>query len=290
MDNTMYDAINPEGFEMKEILVLVDASSASQQRVEVAVQYAEKLGAHLTGLFITPDVKIPGFFEKSLFREALDKHEENLRAHSDSLKAVFMQATSGLAAGSDWVLEQGEFAEIAIGYSRGADMTILGQHNPSADEQATVGAPDQVILRSGRPTLVIPYIKAPANIPAKHVLVAWDGSREATRALHDSIPLLQQAEKVELFTIAEPKSRAAQYAKLDLVVAHLQRYGINARGDHLSKSSLEIGDMLLNHIVDTGADMLVAGAYGHSRLREVVLGGVTRSLLGHCGIPVLMSR
>jgi nucleotide-binding universal stress UspA family protein len=285
-----YDATNPEELEMKEILVLVDASPASQQRVEVAVQYAEKLGAHLTGLFITPDVNIPGFFEKSLFREALQQHEAEVLQRSDKLKTVFMQATSALAAGSDWVLEQGGFSEISIGYSRGADMTIIGQSDPGAVENPATGAPDQVILRSGRPTLVIPYVKVPAVIPAKHVLVAWDGSREAARALHDAIPLLQLAEKVVLFTIAEPKSAAAQYARPDLVLKHLQRYGIAAQGTHLSKSELGIGDMLLNHLVDTGADMLVAGAYGHSRLREVVLGGVTQSLLSHCSIPVMMSR
>ncbi len=275
---------------MKEILVLVDASDASQQRVEVAVNYAEKLGAHLTGLFITPDVNVPGFFEKSLFLEALKKHQADLSAHSDQLKDQFMQATSGLAAGSDWVWEQGSFDEIVIGYSRGADMTMIGQYDPDHAEGMNPDNPDQIILRSGRPILVIPYVKVPASIPAKKAVVAWDGSREATRALHDAIPLLQQAKKVELFTVAEPKSAAAQYAKLDLVIAHLQRYGIAAQGDQLTRGDLDIGDMLLNHIVDIGADMLVAGAYGHSRLREVVLGGVTRSLLSYCSVPVLMSR
>ncbi|PIE71765.1 MAG: hypothetical protein CSA20_10160, partial [Deltaproteobacteria bacterium] len=250
----------------------------------------EKLGAHLTGLFITPDVKIPGFFEKGLFREALEKHQSDVQARSDDLKATFMQSASALAGGADWVLEQGDFNEITIGYSRGADMTIIGQYDLAHDENIFAEAPDQVILRSGRPTLVIPYIKVPAATPPQHVVVAWDGSREATRALHDAVPVLQLAAKVELVTIAEQKSAAAGYAKPDRVLKHLQRYGVNAKGHDLEKSDLGIGDMLLNHLVDTGADMLVAGAYGHSRLREVVLGGVTHSLLNHSSIPVLMSR
>ncbi|MGB0847756.1 MAG: universal stress protein [Thiolinea sp.] len=274
---------------MKEILVLADTTAASQQRIEIAARYAKRFGAHVTGLFIRPEIQIPQFVEKSAFLEARRQYDIEFKTRLEVVETQFRQAMADLAGGSNWIEEIGDFNDIVIGYSRRADLVLLGQHNPEQQGDPVLDEPDKVILRSGRPVMVVPYVQCPLN-PPHCIVVAWDGSREAARALYDAMPLLQAADLVELCTIAEPKSAAAAYAGLDEMVVHLERHGVPAVARRLSRSGLSVGNLLLNHIVDSGADMLVAGAYGHNRLREVVLGGVTRDLLEHCSVPLLMSR
>jgi len=121
------------------------------------------------------------------------------------------------------------------------------------------------------------------------VLVAWNGSREATRAVHDALPLLRRAEKVTVLSIdpdedAEPRLPGAD------VSLHLARHGVTAQAATIAGTDVAVGDLLLSYAADHDIDLIVMGAYGHTRLREVVLGGATRTLLRHMTVPVLMSH
>jgi nucleotide-binding universal stress UspA family protein len=190
---------------------------------------------------------------------------------------------------SSWTVEVGDFCETLCGYSRTAHLLLMGQRDTSDFKTSESASPDRIILRAGRPIIVTPHIKIDADSGSR-IMMAWDGSRESARAMHDALPLLIAAEKVDVVTFAEAKSAAAKFASMDAVIAFLKEEGVNAEGESLVLNDISVGEAILNRVVDRGANMLVMGGYGQSRLREVVLGGVTRTILQQASVPVLMSR
>jgi nucleotide-binding universal stress UspA family protein len=147
-----------------------------------------------------------------------------------------------------------------------------------------------LVTSAGRPALVIPYIGAPEPF-GRTVTIAWDAGREAARAVADAMPLLEKAEKVHLLTV-NPRFGISGHGEepgADIAL-HLARHGIQAEVNHSHARDMEVGDLVLSWLADSSSDLLVMGAYGHSRLRELVLGGVTRRLLDSMTVPVLMSH
>ncbi|PID45009.1 MAG: universal stress protein UspA [Proteobacteria bacterium] len=274
---------------MKEVMVTVDSYESCQQRVEIAASYASEIGAHLTGLFVTPDIKFPAYVSGGIVAKARKQHDAEFEERAEIARKIFHDAAEKFDVGAGLLALQGDYNEVITGHSRCADLLVMGQAKKDQGETAGQIYPDKVILQSGRPVLVTPFIKCDSRQP-KRVAVAWDGSREATRALHDAMPILRLAKTVELITVAEPQSATARYADVDLVLAQLARHDVNAKSYRIPDSSIGIGNLLLNRVVDSAADLLVTGAYGHTRLRELVMGGVTQELLEHCSVPLLMSR
>lgn len=274
---------------MEEILVLVDTSAASQQRVELAIKYFRFFGSHITGLILKPDVHIVEYMNEEAFLDLSQQYDNEFNVRLAEAEMQFQQTTAGIKEYTDCVIETGDVDDILMGYARRSDFIIVGQYNPAYWEDPTLGEPDNLILHSGRPVIVVPYVECSTAFP-QHIMVAWDGSREAARALYDAMPLLKVAQTVELCTVEEAKKTSSTYAGVDAMLVQLQRHGVTAQARRLSPGNLSIGNTLLNHIVDSGAEMLVAGAYGHNRIKEMVLGGVTRELLAHCSIPLLMSK
>jgi nucleotide-binding universal stress UspA family protein len=177
-----------------------------------------------------------------------------------------------------------------VAVARNADLVILGQHDPDrCDIRVPAEFPEQVILQSGRPVLVVPYAGRFKSI-GRRALIAWNGSREAARALNDALPLLSSAEYVALLAInPEPESRPGenQFAQ---VTRHLQAHGIDVVIDTLHVGGTEAMDMLLSRLTDEAIDLLVMGAYGQYAVPVLHRGGSTRHILGHMTVPVLMSH
>jgi nucleotide-binding universal stress UspA family protein len=149
--------------------------------------------------------------------------------------------------------------------------------------------PDHVVTAAGRP-VVIPYAGTFARI-GRRVLVAWDGTREANRALHDALPLFGNAEAVTVMHVGTQEADMDRVRPwLERIARHLQRHGVKAQPEESPRGGIPISDVLLSRAADLGADMIVAGAYHHSQLRETLLGGVSRDLLDHMTVPVLMSH
>jgi nucleotide-binding universal stress UspA family protein len=123
----------------------------------------------------------------------------------------------------------------------------------------------------------------------ERVLIAWNGSREATRAAHDALPLLKRATKVTVLSIDPDHDSQRRVPSADITL-HLARHGVAAEADSTVALDIAVGDVLLSRAADLGADLIVMGGYGHSRVREMVLGGATRHLLQHMTVPVLMSH
>ena len=187
------------------------------------------------------------------------------------------------------MLNRADLAEL-IQLAKAADLTILGQYPGSDSDGATWLHPDDVMIDAGRPVLVVPYAGAVESV-GKRVLIAWNGTREANRALHDALPLIGGAEVVTVMHVgAQEADLDRDRPGLERIVRHLARHGIEAQPEESLHPAISVRDALLSRAADLGADMIVAGAYHHSRWRESLLGGVSRDLLDHMTIPLLMSH
>ena len=176
-------------------------------------------------------------------------------------------------------------------HARYADLVVLGQVNP--DEPPYVGhhLPPQVVLSSGRPVLLVPYIGAPATL-GRRVVVARDASREAARAVSDAHADPGAARTPCTWSSSVPRARRSATAKCRAPTSepHLARHGVKVEVERVEPGTSAVGNALLSHIADRGADLLVMGAYAHSRVRELVLGGATRTILESMTLPVLMAH
>jgi nucleotide-binding universal stress UspA family protein len=191
----------------------------------------------------------------------------------------------------EWhVLPDGDSAEL-IELAKSMDLTIMGQRPPtSRSDGAARFRPDDIVIATGRPILVIPYAGTFETV-GKRILIAWDGTREANRALNDALPLLTNAEAVTvMFVGANERDLDQHRPALERIVGHLQRHGINTIPGETLRSGLAISDILLSRAADLAADLIVTGGYHHSPLREALIGGVSRDLLDHMTVPVLMSH
>ena len=167
------------------------------------------------------------------------------------------------------------------------DLAIVGQPEPGkqAPEQSIIEA---ALFNSGRPVLVVPYIqRQPLNLD--RILVGWDGSRNAARAVADALPFLSRAKAVDVVVVEGEPGKPDKLAGAD-IARHLARHDIKVEIKRLVASDLSVANTILSHAADAGADMIVMGGYGHSRLREFLLGGATRDILSTMTVPTLMSH
>ena len=171
-------------------------------------------------------------------------------------------------------------------HARYADLTIIGQQPANGPDDTEESFADLLVMRSGRPVLVLPQIGARKPI-GRHIVVALNASREAARAVGDAMPLLERSDKVDIMSV-EPEA-TGDLPGAD-IAHHLARHDINAEAKRSVANQIDPGDVLLNYLADSGADLMVMGAYGHSRVREMILGDVTRHMLEHMTVPVLMSH
>lgn len=273
---------------IKDLLVVLDAGEKQGPAHAFAQSLAARTGAHLTAAgmavqFITP-VSFAGDYPYDLLAQATEQSRVAAENAYQRLKAeapagvetelVMIEAVSGLAN-----TRLGELA-------RHFDLTVVGQDDlgGTGDEGGFISA---LLMGSGRPIFVVPYIqKGPAKLD--RVVVAWDGGLVATRALAGAMPLLQLAKQVELVTVA-PSDEPVEELPGFNITRHLVRHGVKAELRQLPPAQ-DIGAALLSHAADVDADYLVMGGYGHSRLREFMLGGTTRGILSSMTLPVLMSH
>ncbi|MCA3276074.1 MAG: universal stress protein [Roseomonas sp.] len=275
-----------------EILVHLDQSSRAQARLDIAASLARQHGAHLTALQVI-DVAIPvmamadGGGGGAVIAELMEQMRQAALAAGVKLKAAFEAALARKGIMGEWRQVEGTTPENLALHGRYADLLVLGQDDPESD---SAGLLETVLFDSGRPVLAIPFAGNFKSI-GKRVLIGWNASREATRALHDALPLIAKADTATVF-LANPKRGLGAHGEepgAD-IARHLVRHGLKVEVAKAVADDVADSALLLNHASDMGADLLVMGAYGHSRLREFILGGVTRSLLREMTIPVLLSH
>lgn len=207
-------------------------------------------------------------------RNVLESFRESAKQTDVAVEALVVEAPSGDASR--------EVSRLA----RYFDATILEQLNPERPD--TSDLIEAVLFGSGRPALIVPYIQAPPQL--RTVLVAWDEGLPAARAVGDALPLLQLADRVEVVTVSNPHAREGSHVSAEIMGRHLSRHGIQAEIKTLTSGDVGIANSILSYAADASAHLIVMGAYGHSRLREIVLGGTTRTILHSMTVPVLMAH
>ncbi len=273
---------------LKNILVYVDDSKRSAATVTAAGMLAATHDAHVTGLAVERPAHIPGYAAIEIPPSAMEIIAAQRQASIAGAREIFETSIkrAGLTERSGWTVAKGMPLETLALRSRYADLTLITQAGP--EQEGTYGEDlvDDLIMISGRPVLVIPYIGAAGTL-GNTVLVGWNGSREAARAVSDAMPILERAETVEVLAIEPTELGDAPGADIS---AHLATHGVKASANATRGLDIDVGDVLLNRASDIGADLIVMGAYGHSRMRELVLGGATRHILAHMTVPVLLSH
>jgi nucleotide-binding universal stress UspA family protein len=295
---------------VKDILVGVDPSTAGEARLKLALNLVRAHQAHISACYvmreeqgapvspILPGVPVnpgPGILVAPEVAATVGdpastpalpaSREVDPAERVEELFRTELQA-HGLSGEWHrfWPGETAFFIDLAKSF----DLTILGQLSPGT--QSTGFRPDEIVIATGRPVLVVPYVGTLDGI-GRRALVAWDGTREAARAANDALPLLENAQAVAVIFVGARETALAEHRlSIERMAHHLQRHGIPARAEETLQGDLRISDVLLSRAADLAADLLVAGAYHHSQLREALVGGVSRDLFDHMTVPMLMSH
>lgn len=282
---------------LRDLIAVLDGSPHNDAQLAVAVDLARRTDAHLTGICpldamqgIYPSVVVGPYPEMFAFPDAINDFRMRATEKAATMEARFREELRRNGVNGDWEVATGTPSTVVVRRTRSTDLVVLRQTDP--DEGGPVRWADlieDVLMGSGRPVLLVPYAGRFETI-GKNVLIGWDGSREATRAAHDMLPLVAPNTKVTVLTIQHTGRSQNELPGIELA-GHLARHGLAVTTARTVRdASIQNADVLLSYASDTGADLLVVGGYGHSRAREVLLGGVTRSLLDHMTLPVLMSR
>jgi nucleotide-binding universal stress UspA family protein len=273
----------------KDILVYADGGKSSSARFDVAAAMAEAHDAHLTALHVSIPPYVPADLGGGIPAAVIDWQEEFQAEKADEAKKAVDAACRRSGKTIEYRLVRGDLNAVALLHSHYADLVVLSQAATEADEQSQSDAlPEEIVLGAGRPTLVVPRAGTFKHV-GSNVLIAWSRTRESARAVHDALPILKLAASVTVMEVNPTLSGPRHVAGAD-IAAHLARHGVKADVSSIAAADIEVGDAILSRAADLGADLLVMGAYGHSRFREVVLGGVTRHILANMTVPVLMSH
>lgn len=276
----------------RDLLVHVDDTPACEARLTAARDLARAGSAHLTGLAIAEVMMIPEFMPGPV----MEQLHADARERNDRLRGRFEAGVRGEPFTTEWratdQLEAGgTVLDLMALHARYADLAIVGQPDPAADRPVVpTDLPAQLAVLSGRPVMGIPRDWRPGPV-GRRVLVAWDGGREAARAVNDALPLLRGADAVRVatFTRSDRATGHGDVPGADLAT-HLARHDVHVESQHSIMPDVGAGDAILDAADEYRADLIVMGAYGRARLREFVLGGATRQVLRSMTRPVLMAH
>ncbi len=275
----------------KTILVHCDASRTVGSRLAAAADVAQRFEARLVGLHPREPFEVLSFTDGGMAMGPLmEAYRAGCDAAEKTASSAYTKATKGRNFPSEWRVAEA-FSDDALALNaRYADLLIVGQADPDDPAGSRNDLPEAMAFATGRPVLVVPQIGAPSTV-GKTVMLCWNASRESARAAADALPFLQAAEKV-IVLIIDPEVSGnghGQEPGAD-VATWLARHGVKVTVQRDVAADVEIGEVILSRAADHGVDLIVMGIYGHSRLREFVLGGASRTLLSSMTVPVLMSH
>jgi len=275
---------------IKDIVAYLKPGAGHDAAAEYAISVAEAFEAHIAGVAFAYEPVIPASVMGGISVDLIEsQRSENEKAAKDAI-AKFNQMTSREGLSSETRLLNASMAGGADLFGRIArrfDLSIVGQAEPD-----TVTPSDLVIeaamFESGRPVIVVPYIQK-NGLTLDHAMACWDGSKAAARAIADAMPFLERAKKVELVVVTGEAGKSDELPGVDFG-QHLARHNVNVDVKRIARGSVDVRDVILSYAADSGTDFIVMGGYGHSRLREFILGGVTRGILASMTVPVLMAH
>lgn len=275
----------------KTILVHLNDKRRAEALLEPAIGLASRYNAHLIGMHVyaslpAPPVAVP--FGSQVLGAVVAAE----RKDTEEIAATFARMTARQPFVAEWralKVPHVDLASVVMEHGRAADLIMAGQTDPDWDLSPLLDFPERLALESGRPVLVVPYVGRYPVI-GRNVVIAWKAGRESARATFDALPLLDGAEKVHILEIRERGQDASALAPDTSIAAALGRHGIKPSVRSSVAGDISVGDEILSRLSDLGADLLVMGAYGHSRMRELVFGGVTRHIARHMTAPTLFSH
>ncbi|UVK53146.1 universal stress protein [Mesorhizobium sp. AR02] len=274
----------------KTIVAILQNEQDAERVLDCAIPLASRFESHLIGIHAealpVPYTSATGFPDTEFLQVSADMNRER----ADKLQAVFLRRIEDSGLSFQWrSLESfsGDSALTGISSVRAADLIVAAQRETGGDPSADV---DTLVYDAGRPVLVVPSA-GPLVTTFKHVLLAWNGSKEAARAAFDALPFIIEAEKTDILVIDPPDSldESPEAAGAEIASA-LSRHGANVSVSVQESGGTSIDDMIQNRVAETGADLLVLGAYSHSWLRQLLFGGVTRTVLRTTQVAAFLSR
>lgn len=266
----------------------------AEEVLGVALDLARRYGSHLIGVYAFADINWPPMLVPGS-GQIHGTTSISSRQHEECLAAVFSTATANQAVTAEWrslAVSGFDIGAALVEVARCADLVVIGQPTAHSDAGVASGLAERLPVESGRPVLALPlpWLARDKNSNAlgRDVLVAWKSTREAARALFDAVPLLRDATRVRIVEIRD-STVAESDLKRDLVAA-LARIDVAASFESVVASDVDPGSELLSQAAEQGADLIVMGAYGHSRFRQFVFGGVTRHVARHMTVPTVWSH
>jgi nucleotide-binding universal stress UspA family protein len=274
---------------IKDVVVNLAGRVPQDFAADYAISLAHTFGAHIAGIAFLYDPVIPDGTLGGVPIDLIEiQREENTRVAKAAVSRFEAAARTAALSAETRILDAsfGGGATLFGRIARRFDIAVVGQaqrEHGASEELMIEGA----LFESGRPVIVVPYIQK-GGVTTERVLICWDGGRMAARAINDAIPFLARAKAVDLLIVAEERKNVEVTGAR--MTEHLSRHGVRAEVKRIAKGSVSIADAILDYASDNAADFMVMGGYGHSRLREFLLGGVTRRILNSMTVPVLMAH
>jgi nucleotide-binding universal stress UspA family protein len=275
---------------VKDIVVNLTGSTPQDFAADYAVSLAQLFDAHIAGVAFIYEPVIPGSLMGGIPTDLIEaQREENTKA-AQAATGRFEAAAARAGVSAEVRILDASVAGAADLFGRAArrfDLAVVGQARPKegASEELLI---EGALFESGRPVVVVPHVQT-QGVTLERVLVCWDGSRPATRAIADGMPFLRRAKAIDIVAVSGERGKGSELVGTNMA-RHLARHGLAVELKRVSAGDVDVPSAIAAFAKEIGADFMIMGGYGHSRLREFILGGVTRTVLSSSTIPVLMSH
>lgn len=275
---------------VKDIVVNLTGAAPQEFAADYAISLAQLFGAHIAGVGFIYEPVIPGSVMGGIPTDLIEAQREENTKTAKAATSRFEAAATQAGVSSEVRILDASVAGAADLFGRIArrfDLAVVGQARPKegASEELLI---EGALFESGRPVVVVPYVQT-RPVTLERALVCWDGSRPATRAIADALPFLRRAKAIDIVAVSGERGKGSELVGTNMA-RHLARHGLKVELKRVSAGNVDVPSAIRAQIAETGADFMVMGGYGHSRLREFILGGVTRTILTSSAIPVLMSH
>lgn len=278
--------------EIKNLLIHLDHSEGCANRLQTAFDIARDFDARINGLFVVPDYIVPSYVEAQISVDLISDVTEKAVARAEQTLEDYRRRAADAGVEMEARVVEGQIIPILREHSKYTDLMLLGQDQPEDPDNASYGLADALLFEGGCACMVVPH-SGKLAAPGKRILLTWNASRESARALREALPFLKRADEIVVLS-SEPDHEDARVARghphADELARFLESHGIASVSSGISDPNASPSDAIVGQAADMNADLIVMGAYGHARLREIILGGVTRDLLKLSTVPLLLAH
>lgn len=268
---------------IKDILVYVDNDDNCDKRLDVSTSLCNVYDAHLSGVYVKQRISIPAYAGVYMPVEVYETNDKETAKLAEEAKTRFNDKTGTAGINNDFRDFDGDVSYQLSLASRYADLMVVPQRLPDKfDLNPYYQLPD-ILLGAACPVLLLPETVT-VSLPPQRVMLAWDGGRESAKAFKAALPMLKEVKKIDVLAVSPEEGTETAIAQ------HINRHGFEVEVHEMEGGHFDVGEILLEQAKSLDSQMIVMGAYGHSRIRELMLGGTTRHVLDHTSLPVLFAH